>query len=117
MYKSKNQRSSKLDRDSLERLAHVFRAFADATRLALLQELKEEEKSVSELLEALNATTQANVSRQLKILHLAGLLRRERRAAQVFYSIADPMVLELCNVACRKVNETAQAAQVPEFHI
>ena len=78
-----NAHSSSLDRSSLERLAAVFRAFGDATRLALLQELKSGARSVNELQVALG-TSQANISRQLKVLHDAGLLSRERRGAQVF---------------------------------
>ena len=79
----------------MERLAAVFRAFGDATRLALLQELKSGARSVNELQTALG-TSQANISRQLKVLHEAGLLSRERRGAQVFYAISEPLVMDIC---------------------
>ena len=112
----KSPKKQKFDRPSLERLAEVFGAFADGTRLALLQELMSGPKNVNELLASVG-TTQANVSRQLKILHQAGLLSREQSGLYVIYSIADSMVPEMCNVACRKLNRAAAPPSVPEFFI
>jgi len=107
----------RFDRPSLDRLAGVFSAFADGTRLALLQELMTGPKNVNELLSAIG-TTQANISRQLKVLHLAGLLNREQNGLFVIYSIADSMVVDMCNAACRKLNKTAEAQPpIPEFFI
>ena len=103
----------KFDRASLDRLAEVFGAFADGTRLALLQELMSGPKSVNELL-AVTGTTQANVSRQLKILHRVGLLSREQAGLFVIYTIADDMVLDMCNIACRKLSRTPPPAPVPK---
>jgi len=105
---SNPQNSASIDRASLERLAAVFRAFGDATRLALLQELKSGAMSVNELQAALG-TSQANISRQLKVLHDAGLLSRERRGAQVFYAISEALVMDICEAACRKMNREADA--------
>ena len=93
----------KLELAQLERVANLFRAFSEATRLAILQELKSGEKSVSEIVDAL-PTSQANVSKQLKLLHEAGVLHRRKQGTQVHYEIADPMVFELCRIACDKLN-------------
>ena len=93
----------KLGMSELERIARFFRAFSEPTRLALLQELKGGEKSVNALVEAVD-TTQANVSKQLKMLHDEGLLKRRRDGNQVMYSIAEPMVIELCELACEQLN-------------
>jgi DNA-binding transcriptional ArsR family regulator len=111
----RNRRAgSRLDRAALERLAGVFRAFGDATRLALLQELKNGGRNVNELQGALG-TSQANISRQLKVLHEAGLLSRQRRGAHVFYAISEPLVMEICNAACRKLNREPRPARMPDF--
>ena len=96
----------KLSLDQLERVAGMFRAFAEPTRLAILQELKSGELAVSEIVDQL-PTSQANVSKQLKILHDAGLVARRKQATQVIYAIADPMVFELCRIACDKLNRQA----------
>ncbi len=96
----------KLQTEQLERVANLFRAFAEPTRLAILQELKGGEMSVSEIVEQLH-TSQANISKQLKILHDAGLVTRRKQATQVLYVIADEVVFELCRIACDKLNQDA----------
>jgi DNA-binding transcriptional ArsR family regulator len=96
----------KLELPQLERLAGLFRAFGEATRLAIIQELKGGELGVSEIVERLT-TSQANISKQLKMLHDAGLVKRRKQGAQVLYEIADPMVFELCRLVCDKLNRDA----------
>jgi DNA-binding transcriptional ArsR family regulator len=93
----------KLDAIALERVANLFRAFSEASRLAILQELKSGERSVSDIVDAL-PTSQANVSKQLKMLHEAGVVSRRKEGTQVLYQIADPMVFELCRLVCDKLN-------------
>lgn len=105
---------AKFDRHSFGRLADIFRAFADPTRLALLKELLGGPKNVNELLNGVG-TTQANISRQLKHLHQAGLLNRQQKGLFVLYSIADPMVLEMCQTACRKLAQTAEQIPLDSF--
>jgi len=116
MATKKRAAATKLDRAALDRLAEIFQAFADGTRLALLQELKDGPKNVGELLSAIG-TTQANVSRQLKLLHAAGLLSREESGPFVCYSIADDVVMEMCNAACRKLSKAVTPTAIPEFFI
>lgn len=97
----------KLDLDDLERVASFFKAFSEPTRLALLQELKEGPRTVNQLTAALPCT-QANISKQLKTLHEAGLVDRRREATRVHYSICEPAVLDLCAIACDKLNRSAK---------
>lgn len=96
-----------LDRGSLEAVARLFAVLAEPTRLAILQELKGGPRSVSELVGRLGAK-QANVSKQLGILHAAGLLARERDGNLVRYSIAEPMIFELCELVCGKLRRDAE---------
>lgn len=96
----------KLELPQLERLAALFRAFGEATRLAIIQELKDGELGVSEIVERL-PTSQANISKQLKLLYEAGLVSRRKLGSQVLYQIADPMVFELCRLVCDKLNRDA----------
>ena len=88
---------------TLSRVASFFRAFSASPLLAVLQEQKIGIRSVGELVDALHVT-QANVSKQLRILHEAGLLSREKRGTSVIYSICEPLVLDLCKLACDKLN-------------
>jgi DNA-binding transcriptional ArsR family regulator len=96
----------KLDTAQLERVAVLFKAFAEPGRLAILQELKSGEMSVSELVDTL-PTSQANVSKQLKLLHNAGVVSRRKDGTLVLYRIADPMVFDLCRMVCDKLNRDA----------
>ena len=93
----------KLAPNDLERVAALFRAFSEPTRLAIIQEMKDGEKSVSEIVEALT-TTQANVSKQLRLLYESGILTRRKEGTSVLYAIGDPMVFELCRLVCDKLN-------------
>ncbi len=96
----------KLDARQLERVADMFKAFAEPTRLAIIQELKDGELMVSQIVDRLT-TSQANISKQLKLLHGSGVLARRKQGTQVFYGIADPMVFELCRTVCEKLNRDA----------
>ena len=97
---------------ALGRVAEVFAALADPTRLLLLQLLERGPATVGALVEG-SGLKQANVSKHLASLHEARLLSRERDGIQVRYTIADPMVFELCHVVCdklrREVGEEARA--------
>ncbi|WP_193211089.1 ArsR/SmtB family transcription factor [Luteolibacter marinus] len=106
--------AAKLSLSDLERVANLFRVFSEATRLALLQELREGPKAVGELVDAL-PTTQANVSKQLKMLHDSGLVSRTKQGTSVIYQICEPMVFELCKLACDKLNRPAPKPRKLEF--
>jgi ArsR family transcriptional regulator len=99
--------SSVLDRASLEAVSRLFAVLAEPTRLAILQSLKAAPRAVSELVEELDAK-QANISKQLGILYGAGLLARERDGNVVRYSIAEPMIFDLCELVCGKLRRDAE---------
>lgn len=67
----------------------IFKAMADGTRQRTLGVLGRHELSVSELVEALNQP-QSTVSRHLRILRDAGLIRDRRDGNTVLYSVPDP---------------------------
>lgn len=106
----------KLTRPSLEKLAEIFSAFADATRLAILQELRPGRLSVGQLVTNLG-TSQANISKHLKLLHQAGLLIREREGLQVFYKASEESVYEMCKFACKRLNENAHSFVTEDYFI
>ncbi|MAF96300.1 MAG: ArsR family transcriptional regulator [Rhodospirillaceae bacterium] len=75
-------------RQLFELFARVARAFANASRLELLEALAQGERSVEELARA-TAITIANVSHHLQILRDSGLVTSRRNGVQVIYSLAD----------------------------
>jgi ArsR family transcriptional regulator len=92
----------------LDLVAARFRAMGEPLRLRLLQELEHGERSVSELANLLGAT-QPNVSRHLKILEQVGLLRRRQQGSSVYYTIAERMVFELCEMVCNRLRDRLEA--------
>lgn len=112
----KTKKKKKLDRASLEKIAKVFSAFADPTRLAILQELIGQEQSVGALVEQIGVS-QGNMSKQLQLLFDAGLLQRNKQGNQVFYSIRDDMVMPMCELVCDRLNRDVQGAASLSFQI
>jgi len=92
----------------VELIAQRFRVIGEPMRIRLLDHLREGSATVGELREALDATQQ-NVSKHLAVLHQAGIVRREKRANHVVYSIADESVFGLCEQVCgglrRRISE------------
>jgi len=103
----------KQNRQSLEKIAEVFRLLAEPTRLAILQELKSGPKTVGSLVESLESS-QANISKQLRILYDGGFLSREREGVSVRYQINDELVLPLCELVCARLNKRAN--EVPLYY-
>jgi DNA-binding transcriptional ArsR family regulator len=97
-----------LSREALELLAKRFRALADATRLALLQALFEEEHTVQELC-ALTGASPANASKHLALLLDQGLVARRRNGLYTHYRIADPTLERLCDLVCGSLAERHEA--------
>lgn len=80
-------------------VARRFRTLGEPYRLRILQELEAGERSVGELVAALDGN-QPNVSKHLQILFDAGLIGRRREGTSIFYAISDPMVFKLCALVC-----------------
>ncbi len=72
-------------------------ALADTTRIAILYELAEGRKNVSELVEALSSP-QGTVSRHLKGLRERQMVNTERDGVNVYYSLADPRIIGALNL-------------------
>ena len=71
---------------SLSRLARVFHALSDETRLCIVAMLQPGERCVCELTEALGAA-QSRLSFHLKTLKDAGLVQDRREGRWVYYSL------------------------------
>ena len=102
-----------LSSDALELIAARFKVLGEPTRLRILQELNERERSIGELTEILQLS-QPNVSKHVRLLQDAGLVARRQEGNTVYCSIADPSVHELCAVVCGSLRErlSAQASQL-----
>lgn len=78
--------------------ARLFRGFADPSRLALLAQLRTQERCVSELVVG-TGLTQSNVSSHLACLRDCGLVASRQEGRFVYYRLADPGVEALLATA------------------
>ena len=107
-------KNKQLTSSQLAAVARLFSVLSESSRLVLLQALHAGPLTVNELVEA-TGMKQANVSKQLAILHDHHLVKRERDGTFIRYEITDPMVFSLCNLVCGKMKKDAQCA-VAVFH-
>ena len=95
---------SKFPEPQIDLVAACFRALGDPTRLRILRALKAGEMTVLDLV-GLFTWSQPNISRHLSILSRAGLVKKTKRGPYVYYSVADPRVLRLCDGVCSHVKQ------------
>ena len=77
--------------------AELCKTFADAKRLAIINELRDGEKTVSALAHTLNVP-QAVTSRHLALLRNRGVVRPRREGINVYYRLTDPKIVEACDL-------------------
>ena len=84
--------------DSLRRFkADIFQALAHPTRIAILELLSTGELSAGALIDKLDIE-QANVSQHLAVLRTKQLVSNRKAGNQVFYSVRDPIIIEVLNL-------------------
>lgn len=113
---AKKKKSAKLSAEALQALAQTFRLLADEVRLGLLQELKQGERTVGELV-ALTGLGQASVSKHLKVLHDGNLLSRRKEGVRVYYGVKGEFVFSLCQMVCQRLAEDQDGRDEIEFMI
>jgi len=77
--------------------AELCKTFADPKRLMIINELREGERSVGDLVAKL-ASPQAAVSRHLAVLRHRGIVVTRRKGASVYYRLANPRIVEACDI-------------------
>ena len=83
----------------IELIAERFRVMGEPMRIKLLDRLRDSPATVRELTAAMGST-QPNVSKHLGVLHMAGIVSREKDGNFVRYAIADDSVFALCETVC-----------------
>lgn len=89
-------------------VAGYFGVLAEPTRLKIMHALCLGEKTVTQVVEQTGAT-QTNVSRHLGLMHRHGMVARRKEGTLVFYSVADPVMIELCREVCNRIAATMEA--------
>lgn len=88
-------------------VAKYFRALGDPTRLRLLEELRDREASVGELVERVGLP-QPQVSRHLACLRWCGFVVTRREHRTVFYRVADDRVSDVLDLGRSLLADNAE---------
>jgi ArsR family transcriptional regulator len=80
--------------------AEFFQALAHPTRIAIVEQLRDGELPTGTLIERLGIE-QANASQHLAVLRAKNILVNRKAGNQVFYSVRDPLILEVLDLMRR----------------
>ncbi len=82
----------KLTEEQIYELSDFYKVFGDSTRVKILIQLINGEKTVSELVDTLEMS-QSAISHQLQILRKNRIVKFERKGKYVIYSLDDDHIL------------------------
>jgi ArsR family transcriptional regulator len=85
------------DKSIYEMQAEICKTLTNPKRIEILNVLKTEEKTVTELVNALGAS-KANVSQHLAVMRHKGILATRREGVNIFYRVANPKVIDACSL-------------------
>ena len=84
--------------DSLRQFkASIFQALAHPTRIAIVEVLRDGELPAGAIIERLGIE-QANASQHLSVLRAKHIVTSRKEGNQVFYSVRDPLLIEVLDV-------------------
>lgn len=83
--------------DKINQAVDCLKALAHPIRLGILCSLKEGEKNVQQLEEAVG-TSQSNISQHLANMRTRNILTTRKVANQVFYTVRDPKMFDLLDI-------------------
>jgi ArsR family transcriptional regulator len=80
--------------------AEIFHALAHPTRIAIVEALRDRERSAGQLIEQLGLE-QANASQHFAILRARQIVTNRKEGNQVYYSLRDPALIEVLDILKR----------------
>jgi DNA-binding transcriptional ArsR family regulator len=108
-----NTQQGGLPGEQVELAVEIFRMLADGTRIRLLWELQDSERSVNQLAEAVGKPAPA-VSQHLAKLRMARMVRTRREGNQVFYRVENDHVASLVRDAIHNAEHASDG--LPAHH-
>lgn len=108
------QMADGLDELATQAYAHLFQAFADPTRLAILQHLASGEHRVRDLVDHMGFA-QSTLSKHLRFLLQCELITARPEGRATWYALAEPALLKIFIAGAEKMLEaTGKSAQLCE---
>ena len=97
-------RQNSLQQDEYEKLANLFKAMGDTTRLKILMALSHDEMCVCDLAAFLGVSESA-VSHQLRMLRQLYLVSNRREGPVLYYFLNDKHIGQLIDVGLEHIRE------------
>ncbi len=91
--------------------AEFFRTLGHPARIRVLELLKGGERQVSELIPEVGIEA-SHLSQQLGVMRRAGIIQSRKVGANVYYSVGDPKLFELLDVAKRIITSSLAESQL-----
>jgi ArsR family transcriptional regulator, virulence genes transcriptional regulator len=92
-----NMKKTKLDLSLYEMQAEISKTMAHPLRLAILHYLKDEEKTVNDIVETLGAS-QSNVSQHLALMRQRQIVKTRKVGSTVYYQVSNPKISQACDM-------------------
>lgn len=90
--------------------ADVCKTMANPVRMEIIYALKEGEKTVTELVEEAGLT-KSNISQHLSVLKGSEMVHARREGQNIYYSIANPKIIEACRLMREVLTEQLSERQ------
>ena len=112
----KKKLHSNIERELYKHHADMCKVFSHPTRLAILNTLREEQMSVSELAERLNVSV-GNLSQHLNMMKQRRVLASRKDANSVYYQLANPKMLRAFDLIREILFEQMQRESILVRHM
>jgi DNA-binding transcriptional ArsR family regulator len=97
-----------------EQLADLFQILSNKPRFRIVCTLMHGEACVQDIAYVIGKSTMSNISQQLKILRMGGIIKNRRDKKQILYSIADEKVAHLISFLHKEFN-TSESCVIPHL--
>ena len=91
--------------------AEFFRTLGHPARIRVLEVLQSGERPVSELIPEVGIEA-SHLSQQLGVMRRAGIIQSRKVGSNVYYSVGDPKLFELLEVAKRIITSSLAESQL-----
>lgn len=86
-----------IDKRIYKMRAEICRTLANPVRIQILDNLKDGERTVNELV-SITGLRQANVSQHLAIMRQTGLVVNRQHGKIIYYSLKNPFIMQACDI-------------------
>jgi ArsR family transcriptional regulator, virulence genes transcriptional regulator len=100
-----------VDRQLYKLHAGICHTLANPKRLEIIDKLRDQELSVTELAEALGIS-QANLSQHLSLMRQRGIVTTRREGLNIFYRLSNPKIIKACDLMRQVLLENLKSGTV-----